>query len=312
MVLLAIACLQELPGATDSSPTPADDCQPTEELCNGLDDDCDGDVDEDARDMLALWVDGDGDGFGDPQQPVLSCEDGPGLSDNDLDCDDSEASTHPGADELCDEVDNDCDGDLDEDAVDVQTWFEDADGDGYGSGEEQRGCWPPATASDVSGDCDESNPYVNPDALEACDGVDNDCSGLIDQGGVCPCPVEHYGDHAYMFCEAYELTWSEAEAACVHYGYHLVTLDDEAENLWVTDVLDGYGEEDWWCGLNDLAEEDVWVWVSGSESSYRSWASGQPNNWLWNQHCVVLYSEGDATWNDESCSGHNRFVCELE
>ncbi|MCB9779908.1 MAG: right-handed parallel beta-helix repeat-containing protein [Alphaproteobacteria bacterium] len=97
------------------------------------------------------------------------------------DCDDSEASTHPGADELCDGKDNDCDGEIDEEAIDATTWYLDVDGDGFGT-TGTRSCSPLDEHTEVGGDCDDSDATVNPDAVEACDGWDNNCSGEADEG----------------------------------------------------------------------------------------------------------------------------------
>ena len=90
--------------------------------------------------------DTDGDGF-------VACGAVPSL----LDCDDSDAVTYPGAPELCDALDNDCDGEVDED-------FDDIDGDGV-----------PA----CQGDCNDYNPTIHPGAAEGCDGEDTDCDGSV-------------------------------------------------------------------------------------------------------------------------------------
>ena len=84
------------------------------EYCNGVDDDCDNDIDEDAGGVY--YLDTDGDGYGDPNATVQSCDTPTGVADNGADCDDSDPSVHPGADELNNEVDDDCDGDIDEGA----------------------------------------------------------------------------------------------------------------------------------------------------------------------------------------------------
>lgn len=105
------------------------------------------------------------------------------------DCDDDDATIHPGADEECDGVDNDCDDDIDED-VSV-TVYDDADGDGYGdSSTEHLGCKGDPDVTIVDGDCDDENEAVHPDATEVCgDGVDDDCSG--DDS---PCPPIDLGE----------------------------------------------------------------------------------------------------------------------
>ena len=102
------------------------------ELCDGLDNDCDGIVPADE-------FDGDFDGF-------RGC---------DGDCDDADSSSYPGAAEICDGLDNDCDGTIADAELDL-----DSDG--------QAQC---------DGDCDDAEPTVYPGAPELCDGLDNDCSG---------------------------------------------------------------------------------------------------------------------------------------
>ena len=100
---------------------------------------------------------------------------------SDVDCDDGDASLYPAADEVCDGVDNDCDGEIDELAADAHTWSLDSDGDGYGEPSYTvSACAQPDGYAPSSGDCDDTRDTVFPGAVEACDGVDNDCDGLLD------------------------------------------------------------------------------------------------------------------------------------
>ena len=94
--------------------TDCDDEDPTVhpgsvERCDGLDNDCNGVVDDDPNDGEAHYVDGDGDGYGDPDSLVRFCERQEELTVQGGDCDDSDASIHPDASERCDGVDTDCD-----------------------------------------------------------------------------------------------------------------------------------------------------------------------------------------------------------
>ncbi len=92
------------------------------ERCNGDDDDCDGAVDEEAEDAQA-FLDADGDGYGDPLQTLYACELPEGYVREAGDCDDGDADAHPGAEEVPDGADNDCDGLTDEIDADPGLFF---------------------------------------------------------------------------------------------------------------------------------------------------------------------------------------------
>ena len=107
--------------------------------------------------LLNNRVDSDADGKYD-WEDVDS--DGDGFSENTGDCDDGSTTIYPGAPELADWQDNDCDGNVDEGTINA-----DDDGDGY---------------TEVGGDCDDSDPSISPGEWDVTDGVDNDCNGVID------------------------------------------------------------------------------------------------------------------------------------
>ncbi len=93
------------------------------------------------------------------------------------DCDDDDASRYPGASETCNELDDDCDGRADEEAIDAIDWYVDADADGYGA-ERVEACAQLAGWVAIGGDCDDTNPAVAPGAIDRPgDGTDGDCSG---------------------------------------------------------------------------------------------------------------------------------------
>ena len=147
------------------------------EICDGVDNNCDDQVDEGVT--LELYVDADGDGFGDVTQPTEACAVSDGLVPNANDCDDEQNTVFPSAPELCDDLDNDCDGTVDEDII--GTWYRDADDDGFGTIEDViQGCVVDGYIS-TDGDCDDGNPNISPLAEEVCDEIDNNCNGEADE-----------------------------------------------------------------------------------------------------------------------------------
>ncbi len=153
------------------------------ELCDGLDNDCDGQVDPSSSvDATTWYADSDADGYGDANAAVDACTAPAGYLANSDDCDDAANAVNPGATELCDGLDNDCDGQVDpSSSVDATTWYADSDADGYGDATTALdACNAPAGYQANSDDCDDAANAVNPGATEVCDGIDNDCDGQVD------------------------------------------------------------------------------------------------------------------------------------
>lgn len=175
------------------------------ETCDGVDNNCDGFVDEDVTDIF--YVDADGDGFGDAESTVEACDAPDGTVPNGNDCDDTQATMFPSNTEVCDGLDNNCDGQIDENIP--SEWYLDADGDGFGDANQlAETCMPEDGYVALSGDCDDSDPAIFPNAEEVCDSVDNNCDGQIDEGLLSlfyvDADLDGYGDNSTI--EACELT----------------------------------------------------------------------------------------------------------
>ena len=297
--------------ARDCDDSDADVSPAGTEICNEIDDDCDGDIDEDASDASTWYADDDGDGYGAARDHTEACDMPTGHVADDSDCDDTDGAVHPGADEICDDVDNDCDGSEDEGAVDAGTWYADSDGDGYGdAGTTTSACDRPRGSTDDDSDCDDGDDEVNPGADEVCNGVDDDCDLVIDSADACGCEIDYRDDDPYLFC--LELSsWTDGSDSCADVGYHLATMDDSDENTWVVDTANTWSSLKFWFGYNDRATEGTFVWEDGSDSTYTNWHSGEPNDGGGNEDCAQINRFGDYTWNDEPCSSTFYFICEL-
>ncbi len=167
------------PSADDCDDADASVHPDADELCDGADQDCDGEVDEDGVDGPTYHPDLDGDGYGASGVSHSACDGGSWVLDG-TDCDDLDPSVHPGADELCDAADRNCDGDAEAGAIDLVTWYADEDGDGYGGSDlSEVGCVAPTGYVDNGDDCKDDATAFYPGAPDFCDNRDHDCDGEV-------------------------------------------------------------------------------------------------------------------------------------
>lgn len=152
--------------------------------CDGIDNDCDDLIDNDGD---GTTYDRDGDDFADPNEFCATSS----LDVADGDCNDQEPTIFPNATELCNGIDDDCDGE-------VPLNEQDEDGDGFAACE---------------GDCEPENPAINPGAADLysfCDGVDNDCDGQTDEEGIIDADNDGF---AAEYCSSSSIS-KEPDADC--------------------------------------------------------------------------------------------------
>lgn len=149
------------------------------ELCDELDNDCNGQVDDQVIAGQTVYLDADGDTYGDESQSMTACDVPEGYVTEAGDCDDADDTLNPSQVEICDQQDNDCDGLVDNEAEGAQVWFIDQDGDGYGSIlTTEQACDQPDGYVAQAGDCNDLDSTIYFGAPEPADGVDHDCDGL--------------------------------------------------------------------------------------------------------------------------------------
>ena len=150
------------------------------ETCNEVDDDCDGEVDEDATDAETFYVDADNDGHYDLDTTVEACSAPSGATATPGDCDDTVFEVKPGAPRPATTSTTT--------ATTSSTTtrrrahlYADRDGDGFGDADTPiEACEQPTDAVDDDQDCDDTDEAVFPGAVEVCNEVDDDCDGTTD------------------------------------------------------------------------------------------------------------------------------------
>ena len=285
-------------------------------------------VDQNCDNQELCYLDSDNDTYGNIAgntglSSFLSCTGDSGLSNVATDCNDSVFAINSAATEVCDSVDNDCDGDIDDadsslDLATRTTFFQDSDSDGFGNiTVTQDACLVPSNYVTDNQDCDDGDITIYPWADESNTSlVDENCDDFESEADILGCSGGTYlgltYDKHFMVCYfsiGDEPTWSEAELMCQNHGYDgVASVLDSDESNYIEDFLLFPS----WIGYNDIDTEGAFVWENGdvSPTSYEDWAGGTSNSAT--KDCSTINTSGSGSnWTYRNCSSNRDIVCSV-
>ncbi|MFT7519035.1 MAG: hypothetical protein ACI9MC_001171, partial [Kiritimatiellia bacterium] len=269
------------------------------ELCStSFDDNCDGKVnDATSIDAKTWYRDADRDKYGNGSSPIKACTLPSGYVADKTDCDDTRATTYPGAPEYCNGRDDDCDRVIDEpDALDAKTWYRDGDGDKYGDlSVSSKACSAPSGYVADKTDCDDKRKETYPGAPEYCNKIDDDCDKVVDEDDALDAKDwyvdadgDTFGDHSKRKHTCYvpkgyvaddtdcDDTDSKIYPGATEIAYDGIDQDCDGEDLCDVDE-DGYDHplcagadcDDDVATINPAADE---VWYDGVDQDCDGWS----------------------------------------
>lgn len=264
---------------------------------------------DDGEQML-VFVDQDGDGWGGEPLYVHADADDPTFVDQGGDCNDLDAEISPDALEICDQIDNDCNGTADDNAGD--DWFVDGDGDGLGAGEPIVSCDPVAGRVETGGDCDDGDDMLP--AEEICDGIDTDCDDATAPDETATCPGEFFtsGSSVYFLVDT-PSTFPNADTICGDVGYHLAFIESADEQA----AIEGWlaGTTAWTGGVRGIdCPADEWSWFDGRDDSCTPFGTYEDGRGLGTVDSVAAFIDAAGSWQmgDALGSEQHAVLCEVE
>lgn len=159
-------------------------------------------------------------------------------------------------------------------------------------------------------DCNDADASVGPHAQEICDdGVDNDCSGAVDDAAACACPNIEIGGNVYHMCN-WPVSWPEARSLCDAKGLTLARVDSKRASRALYAAARKLDRHDgWWIGYSDQAEEGTFRSADGALPTFAYWDKGQPNDRGCEEDCVALREGRRGRWQDSPCRRQSPFIC---
>lgn len=157
-------------------------------------------------------------------------------------------------------------------------------------------------------DCNDSDRGVGPHVVELCDGVDNDCNGLVDDAPACACEERQLSGRTYHLCN-WPMPWREAQTLCEQKGLVLARVDSKRTSQALYREASALEKSAWWIGYSDHGQEGRFLWREGDAGSFTHWDEGQPNNRSCNEDCVALREGEQGRWQDSPCNQHRPFIC---
>lgn len=280
------------PDTTDCAPFDAQTSHTAAEQCNGLDDNCDGRIDDGVT--IRYYPDADHDGFGQSDgAPESACSAPPETAANNTDCADDDGDVYPGAVEQCNGQDDDCDGVID-DGLTTTVYYPDDDSDGYGGAVGLASCVKLAGYVTDNTDCNDDDPRVHPGASEVCNLTDDNCNEVLDEGVQTTFYPDSDGD-------GFGDSTHSTSACLAPNGYVAVGTDcddhDSKVNPDAEEVCNGKDDN-----CNTLADEDLVFknyYADIDEDGF-----GNPTSYIHTCEKPVGYVTGNSDCNDRDADVH--------